>query len=110
VSPDDYEANLRVMIGPARAGPGLGGEVILLYSQVDDRPYRPSLEEVARSERVPLVDSRARIARARSRLEVGLESRLDLLLLQADPWHTNGADARVRRRLAGRPGGGGPER
>jgi lysophospholipase L1-like esterase len=76
VSPADYEKNVLEMIS-------LAGErnasVILLYSEFwKDSPYRAVLAKVAKSERVPLVDTSALVADARKTTEEDLERKLGL--------------------------------
>ena len=76
VSPRDYEANLREMIGLVR---GQGGYAILLDNQLwDESPYRPVLRKIADALNVPLVDSLDIINAARANIERDLEERFDL--------------------------------
>jgi len=76
VSPHDYEANLREMIGLARTH---GAGVVLLDNELwEGSPYRPVIRRVADAERVPLVDSLAIVAEARRRMERDIEGRLGL--------------------------------
>ncbi len=101
VSPVDYKRNIHGMINLARrhkAG------VILLYNQLSadagevagiarlGRPsvYRMVLEEISRSEGVPLVDSSELITKGRRRIEEGLESKLNLRVNQARRTRANG--------------------
>jgi lysophospholipase L1-like esterase len=76
VSPADYETNLLEMISLARKR---NAGVILLYNEFwEDSPYRAVLETIAKSERVPLVDTSALVAEARRRAADKLERRLGL--------------------------------
>jgi lysophospholipase L1-like esterase len=75
VSPIDYQANTRNMIELARSR---GADVILLFNELWDTPYREALRDLARSEGVPLVDTKALIDHARAEIEADLERRLGL--------------------------------
>ena len=76
VSPHDYEVNIREMIRLARER-GVG--VVLLDNELwADSPYRPILKIVAADAHVPLIDSLALVAEARSRMEHDIEARLGL--------------------------------
>jgi lysophospholipase L1-like esterase len=75
VSPSDYEKNILEMIDLVRSH---GADVILLYNELWDVPYRDVLQEVSRTKGVPLVDSKALIDRARTRIEKDLEEKLGL--------------------------------
>ena len=76
VSPHDYEANLRAMIGAARAE---GAAVVLLDNELwAESPYRALLKTIAADTQVPLVDSLQLVADAREKMERDLEARLDL--------------------------------
>jgi hypothetical protein len=81
VSPRDFERNIREMIRLAR---DRSAAVILLDNELwPDSPYRPILKTIAADSDVPLVDSLALIAEARSRMEHDIEARLGLAT--ADP-------------------------
>jgi lysophospholipase L1-like esterase len=76
VSPHDYEVNIREMIRLARER---GAGVVLLDNELwADSPYRPILKIVAAEAHVPLIDSLALVAEARSRMEHDIETRLGL--------------------------------
>jgi lysophospholipase L1-like esterase len=76
VSPADYETNVLEMIRLARKQ---SAGVILLYNEFwRGSPYRAALEKVAKSERVPLVDTSALLAEAREKMEENLERKLGL--------------------------------
>jgi len=62
--PQDYERNIREMIRLAREG---GAGVILLDNELwAESPYRPILRTIAADSHVPLIDSLALVAEARS--------------------------------------------
>ncbi len=85
----DYQRNVRAMIDLARSR---GAEAILLYNQLSAdagevagigrvgqvSPHRAALGEIARQERVPLVDGSVLVERARQRIEEALERKLGL--------------------------------
>jgi len=76
VSPRDFEGNIREMIRLAR---DRGAAVILLDNELwPDSPYRPILKTIAADSHVPLVDSLALVAEARTGMERDLEVRLGL--------------------------------
>ncbi len=76
VSPSDFERNIREMIRLAR---DRGAAVILLDNELwPDSPYRPILKTIAADSHVPLVDSLALVADARTGMERDIEARLGL--------------------------------
>jgi lysophospholipase L1-like esterase len=75
VSPKDFEKNFIEIIRLARK---FGADTILLYTQLWDTPHRHVLEKVSKTEGVSLVDSKALIDRARTKIEDELEETLDL--------------------------------
>src|SRR5262249_33277609 len=76
VPPRDYEKNILEMIQLARSRKT---SVVLLYNELwENGLYRAVLEQISRWEGVPLVDSSALIAEARSKMEQDLERKLDL--------------------------------
>jgi lysophospholipase L1-like esterase len=76
VSPHDYDANIRGMIRLARTH---GAAVVLLDNELwEGSPYRPVLRRIAEDEHVPLVDSLAIVAAARTKIERDIEARLAL--------------------------------
>jgi lysophospholipase L1-like esterase len=80
VSPIEYEKNIKEMIDLAR---NEGAEVILLYNQLWDTPYREALRRLSEQENVPLVDSKVLIDEAKSKLGRDLEQRLQLIPQEA---------------------------
>jgi lysophospholipase L1-like esterase len=76
VSPHDFDANLREMIGLSRAS---GAAVVLLDNELwPESPYRAVLRTIAADAHVPLVDSLHIVAGARATIERDIESRLGL--------------------------------
>jgi lysophospholipase L1-like esterase len=76
VSPRDFELNLREMIRLIEAQ---GAKAVLVDNELwDGSPYRPVLRTIASELRVPLVDSLALIAGARTAMEQELERTLGL--------------------------------
>jgi len=76
VSPRDFEANLREMIGLSRAS---GAAVVLLDNELwPESPYRAMLRTIAADAHVPLVDSLQIVADARAAVERSMESRFGL--------------------------------
>ena len=76
VSPHDFEANLREMIGLSRAS---GAAVVLLDNELwPESPYRAVLRTIAADAQVPLVDSLQIVGDARAAVERNMESRFGL--------------------------------
>lgn len=75
VSPGDYEKNIVTMIRLAKGG---GADVVLLFNEFWNTPYRKVVKKVAVEHGLPLVDSKALIDQARARIEQDLEEELDL--------------------------------
>jgi lysophospholipase L1-like esterase len=76
VSPRDYEANIREMVGLAR---GQGARVVLVDNELwEGSPYRAVLKRIAADVQAPLVDGYQIVADARVGIERGLEQRLGL--------------------------------
>ena len=76
VSPHDYEANIREMIGLAR---GQGARVVLLDNELwEGSPYRAVLKRIASELQAPLVDSYQLVTDARAGIERDLEQRFGL--------------------------------
>jgi lysophospholipase L1-like esterase len=77
VSPHDFDANLREMIGLSRAS---GAAVVLLDNELwKESPYRAMLRTIAADAHLPLVDSLQIVAGARATIERDIESRLGLV-------------------------------
>ena len=88
VPPRDYEKNILEMIQLARSRKT---SVVLLYNELwENGPYRAVLEQISRLEGVPLVDSSALIAEARSKMEKELERKLDLEPIKTNRTPANG--------------------
>lgn len=87
VSPRDYGKNIVEMIDLARRHKA---DVILLYNELWNTPYRTVLEQVSKVKGVPLVDSKSLIDRARNRIEENLEAQLGLQPSTAGPAATSG--------------------
>jgi lysophospholipase L1-like esterase len=75
VPPSAYEQNLREMV---RLVQERGADVVLLYNELWDTPYRRAVERVARDAAVPWVDSFSLLAVERARREAALAARLAL--------------------------------
>ena len=82
VSPRDYEQNLAEMIELAR---GRSADVILLFNELWDTPYRKIVGHVAHAKQVAWVDSKAIIDEARQGAVRALEERLDLVVPDSPP-------------------------
>jgi lysophospholipase L1-like esterase len=82
VSPQDYENNLTEMIDLAR---GRGADVVLLFNELWDTPYRKIVGRVADAKRVAWVDSKAIVDEARQGEVHALEERLDLTVPDSPP-------------------------
>jgi lysophospholipase L1-like esterase len=96
VSPHDYEANLREMIGLSRAS---GAAVVLLDNELwAESPYRTLLKSIAAGTHVPLVDSLQLVADARAKMERDIEVRLGLAR-SASVGATAGAEPPVPTRV-----------
>jgi len=75
VSPRDYEANLEAMVGLAE---GSGADVVLLYNELWNTPYREAVRRVAERAGLAWIDSRSLIVAERKRRIRQLEAGLDL--------------------------------
>ena len=75
VSPRDYEQNLTAMIDLVQ---GRGADVVLLFNELWDTPYRAIVGQVARAKQVAWVDSKGIVDEARQTAVRALEERLDL--------------------------------
>jgi lysophospholipase L1-like esterase len=83
VSPQDYERNIREMVGLARAQ---GARVVLLDNELwADSPYRPILKVIAADSRAPLVDSLKMVTDAATKMASDLEAQLGLTAARLDP-------------------------
>ena len=88
VPPSDYEKNILEMIQLARSRKT---SVVLLYNELwENGPYRAVLDQSSRLEGVPLGDSSALIAEARSKMEKDLERKLDLEPIKTGRTYANG--------------------
>lgn len=88
VSPSDYEKNVTEMVELAK---NRGATAILLYNQLWSSPYSTALERISVAERVPFVNSKALIDRARTDIEEQLQNRLNLRPAASDD-HSQFAD------------------
>jgi len=86
VSPSDYRKNFQEIIKLARANQI--GIILLNNLLVLDDPYKDILDDISKTEGVPLIDSSWLIYQARKKYEQGIETKLGL---EPQKTFTNGA-------------------
>jgi lysophospholipase L1-like esterase len=87
VSPGDYERNLREIVRLARAQ---RADVVLLYNQLWNTPYREVVRRLASEAELAWIDSQELIWEARRRLQRDLEARLELIPATPDGHRSTG--------------------